>query len=41
MAYNWGPTALHNWLQNDGPVPPETQDYVREVFADVPVDEGE
>jgi soluble lytic murein transglycosylase-like protein len=41
MAYDWGPTALHNWLQNDGPVPIETQNYVRDVFADVPVDDGE
>jgi soluble lytic murein transglycosylase-like protein len=41
MSYNWGQGNVHHWLEYGGTVPQETEDYVREVLADVPVDDGE
>ena len=39
-AYNWGPTALSQWKKEGSLIarlPAETANYVRHVFADVPV----
>jgi soluble lytic murein transglycosylase-like protein len=39
-AYNWGGGNVHHWLQNGGPMPLETTDYVAQVYADIPIDGG-
>ncbi len=31
MAYNWGTGNVDNWLKNKGPIPLETQNYVKKV----------
>jgi soluble lytic murein transglycosylase-like protein len=39
-AYNWGPGSVQNWLNRSEPfsaMPTETQDYVVQITADVPV----
>ncbi len=38
MAYNWGPGHVQSWNQSGrGPIPKETNKYVAQITADVPV----
>ena len=36
-AYNWGPGNVHRHLEEGGVLPQETQNYIIQVFTDVPV----
>jgi peptidoglycan DL-endopeptidase CwlO len=39
-AYDWGPGDVHRWLTDNQPfsaMPIETQNYVKQIVADVPV----
>lgn len=36
-AYNWGPGAVHHWIECGGHLPIETSKYVTQICADVPV----
>ena len=43
MAYNWGQGHVDVWLEDGmvGAVPQETQDYVNQITAAVPIDDGD